>query len=53
MEEIEIKLALMPTDQRRFMRHPLLRSATARTNQILDNIYFDTPDLALKKYGVS
>lgn len=53
MEEIEIKLALMPTDQRRFMRHPLLRSATARTNQILDNIYFDTPDLALKKYGVA
>lgn len=53
MEEIEIKLALVPTDQRRFMRHPLLRSATARTNQILDNTYFDTPDLALKKYGVA
>ena len=52
-EEIEIKLALETTDQRRFMRHPLLRLATTRTNQILDNIYYDTPDLALKKYGIA
>lgn len=52
-EEIEIKLALAPTDQRRFMRHPLLRLASARTDQLLDNIYYDTPDLALKKYGIA
>ena len=52
-EEIEIKLALDPANQRRFLRHPLLRTATARSNQLLDNIYYDTPDLALRKYGVA
>lgn len=52
-QEIEIKLALEPSYQRRFMRHPLLRLASARTDQILDNIYYDTPDLALKKYGIA
>ena len=52
-EEIEIKLALNPLNHRRFLRHPLLRTATARSNQLLDNIYYDTPDLALKKYGVA
>ena len=52
-EEIEIKLALDPANQRRFLRHPLLRTATARSNQLLDNIYYDTPDMALQKYGVA
>ena len=52
-EEIEIRWEMMPTEQGSLMRHPLWRTATARTNQILDNIYFDTPDLALKKYGVA
>ena len=52
-EEIEIKLALAQTDQRRFMRHPLLKSASQRTDQVLDNIYFDTPDLALRKHGIA
>lgn len=52
-EEIEIKLLLAPTDQRRFMRHPLLRTATQRTDQLLDNTYFDTPDMALKRYGAA
>lgn len=52
-EEIEIKLALEAIDQRRFMGQPLLRLATARTDQLLDSIYYDTPDLALKKYGVA
>ena len=52
-EEIEIKLALDRADQRRFMCHPLLRTATARSDQLLDNIYYDTPDLALRKNGVA
>jgi adenylate cyclase len=52
-EEIELKLALATTDQLRFLRHPLLREATAKTDQILDNTYFDTPELALRKHGVA
>lgn len=52
-EEIELKLALAATDQRRFLRHPLLREASARSDQILDNIYYDTPELALRKRGVA
>ena len=52
-EEIEIKLALAQSDQRRFMRHPLLKTASERTDQILDNIYYDTPDLELRKHGIA
>jgi inorganic triphosphatase YgiF len=52
-EEIELKLALAPGDQRRFFCHPLLRTASAKTDQILDNTYFDTPDLDLRKHGVA
>lgn len=52
-EEIELKLALAPGDQRRFLCHPLLRSASAKTDQILDNTYFDTPELELRQRGVA
>jgi adenylate cyclase len=51
--EIELKLALAPDEQRRFLRHPLLKTATAKTDQILDNTYFDTPELALRKRGIA
>jgi inorganic triphosphatase YgiF len=51
--EIELKLALAPLDQRRFLRHPLLKTATSKTDQILDNTYFDTSDLALRQRGIA
>lgn len=52
-QEIEIKLELAQSDQRRFMRHPLLQTAIKRTDQILDNAYFDTPQLELRKHGIA
>ncbi len=52
-EEIELKLSISPADHRRLQLHPLLRKVTRRTDQILDNVYFDTPDLALRKKGVA
>ena len=51
--EIEIKLLLDPAHARRFMAHPLLRTATARSDHMLDNTYFDTPDLGLRRRGVA
>lgn len=52
-EEIELKLNIDPADHRRFLAHPLLRAATSRCDQILDNHYFDTPELALRQHGVA
>jgi adenylate cyclase len=52
-DEIEIKLALASTDHRRFLRHPLLRNATSRTDQILDNTYYDTPELDLRQRRIA
>ncbi|MBK6638540.1 MAG: CYTH domain-containing protein [Rhodocyclaceae bacterium] len=52
-EEIELKLSIAPADHRRFMAHPLLRQAVQRTDQMLDNQYFDTPDHALRQRGVA
>lgn len=52
-EEIELKLAIAPSDQRRFLCHPLLREARLKTDQMLDNTYFDTPELALRKRGIA
>lgn len=52
-QEIELKLLLAATDSRRFMAQPCLRAATARSNQTLDNIYYDTPELALRRRGVA
>ncbi len=51
--EIELKLAIDPADHLRLQRHPLLRTAVAKTDQILDNLYFDTPDLELRRRGVA
>lgn len=51
--EIELKLALPESAQRAFLRHPLLKTASARQTILLVNIYYDTPDLALKKSGVA
>lgn len=52
-EEIELKLALAVAEQRRFLRIPLLHEATEKSNELLDNTYFDTPELELRKHGVA
>lgn len=51
--EIELKLSLAEHDQSRFLRHPLLRTAASRKTETLDNVYFDTPDLSLRRHGVA
>jgi inorganic triphosphatase YgiF len=52
-DEIELKLALSETAQRALLRHPLLKSATTKRTLQLVNIYYDTPDLALRKSGIA
>jgi inorganic triphosphatase YgiF len=52
-QEIELKLALPESAQRAFLRHPLLRTASEKHSAPLINIYYDTPDLALRKSGVA
>lgn len=52
-EEIELKLILASADTRRFMAHPALRAATERSDQLLDNYYYDTPELDLRRRGVA
>ncbi|MFN4148214.1 MAG: inorganic triphosphatase, partial [Rhodocyclaceae bacterium] len=52
-EEIELKLALPETAQRAFLRHPLLRQAAHKQTARLTNIYYDTPDLDLRKHGIA
>ena len=52
-EEVELKLALAEGHQARFLRHPLLRQAVERHVGTLDNIYYDTVDLALRRRGIS
>ncbi|HEY8856456.1 MAG TPA: inorganic triphosphatase, partial [Rugosibacter sp.] len=52
-EEVELKLSLAKKEQRRFLRHPLLKKAVHRQTQILDNVYYDTPDLALRRHGIA
>lgn len=52
-EEIELKLTLAEKEQRRFLRHPLLRRAAQHQTETLDNIYYDTPDLALQRRGIA
>lgn len=51
--EVELKLALDETQQARFLRHPLLKSAVERRVETLDNIYYDTGDLLLRRHGVA
>lgn len=45
--EVELKLALSPRARQRLMVHPALVAAGEPTVRLLDNIYFDTPDLRL------
>ncbi len=52
-EEVELKLALAENDQARFLRHPLLKQAIERHVENLDNIYYDTADLALRRRGIA
>ncbi len=52
-EEVELKLALDEAHQARFLRHPLLREAGERHVAQLDNIYYDTEKLALRRRGIS
>lgn len=52
-QEVELKLALAETDQARFLRHPLLREASAKHSEQLDNIYYDTENLALRRRGIA
>jgi len=51
--EIELKLALPESAQRAFLRHPVLKTAAGRTTAQIVSIYYDTPDLALRKSGVA
>jgi inorganic triphosphatase YgiF len=52
-EEIELKLALAETHQARFLRHPMLKQALGRHIETLDNIYYDTADLSLRRRGIA
>ncbi|MDP2133152.1 MAG: CYTH domain-containing protein, partial [Sulfuritalea sp.] len=52
-EEVELKLALAEGHQARFLRHPLLKQALERHADTLDNIYYDTADLALRRRGIA
>lgn len=53
-QEIELKLAMADAGWRAFSRHPLLREAIAHPHtQTLRNLYFDTPDLALRRQRVA
>ena len=52
-EEVELKLALAEAHQLRFLRHPLLKQALGRHVETLDNIYYDTADLSLRRRGIS
>jgi inorganic triphosphatase YgiF len=52
-EEIELKLALPESHQTRFLRHPLLKQATERHIDTLDNIYYDTAELDLRRRGIA
>ncbi|MCX7897210.1 MAG: CHAD domain-containing protein [Rhodocyclaceae bacterium] len=52
-EEIEIKLALPVQAKAAFLRLPLLAAAGACRTQRLVSIYYDTPDLDLRRAGIA
>jgi len=52
-EEVELKLTLAEGHQARFLRHPLLKQAVLRHVETLDNIYYDTADLSLRRHGIA
>jgi hypothetical protein len=39
--------------QARFLRHPLLKQAIDRHAETLDNIYYDTAGLSLRRRGIA
>ncbi|MEZ5615203.1 MAG: CYTH and CHAD domain-containing protein [Rhodocyclaceae bacterium] len=51
--EVEIKLSLPESAQRAFLRHPLLKQAERLPTRRLVNVYYDTPDLALRRQGIA
>ena len=52
--ETELKLVLADHGWRAFARHPLLREAIAAPHrQTLRNLYFDTPDFALRRQRIA
>jgi adenylate cyclase len=51
-QEIELKLALAEDAQSSFLRHPLLRKAKSKQSFRLINLYYDTPELALRTRGI-
>lgn len=55
VEELEIKLRLSPERLEQLRRHALLRSLAREraTTRRLTSVYFDTPDLALKRRGIA
>jgi len=52
-EEVELKLTLAEKEQQRFLRHPILKQAEHGKTETVDNIYYDTPDLALHRRGIA
>ena len=52
-EEVELKLALAEGHQSRFLRHPLLKQAAERHVDTLDNVYYDTNQLSLRRRGIA
>lgn len=52
-QEIELKLSLPESAQRAFLRHPLLKSAEGKHAAQLTSIYYDTPDLKLRRAGIA
>lgn len=52
-DEIELKLSLPEAAQALFLRQGLLREAAARQRKALLNIYYDTPDQALRRRGIA
>lgn len=51
--ETELKVALPESAHRAFLRHPLLKAATGKHTAQLVSVYYDTPELALRKSGVA
>jgi triphosphatase len=52
-QETELKLRLLdPTEAVKLSTHPCLAQAKARPARQLDNCYFDTPKLNLRKMGI-